>query len=132
MLRAAQCPTEQVVLVCDNAPCHVGLEEVVEEEEFRGAQLLRLGPYSAPLNPIEEVWSVVKAAMKRQLTVTNENLLLTPQDITQVEHRLHHFETAIDEAMPLVTPILCMHSAYLQPRAATLCRLSGPGRAVFE
>ena len=45
------------------------------EPEFRGAGLLRLGPYSAPLNTIEEVWSVLKAELKRRLTVTMPALL---------------------------------------------------------
>ena len=55
---------ENVVIVCDNAPVHVRLETVVEEEEFESATILRLGPYSAPLNPIEECWSVLKSHIK--------------------------------------------------------------------
>ena len=54
-------PLANVVIVCDNAPIHVSLEKVLEEEAFEGATLLRLAPYSAPLNPIEECWSVVKS-----------------------------------------------------------------------
>ena len=38
----------QDVVVCDNAPVHVSLQDVMEEEEFEGAQFLRLAPYSAP------------------------------------------------------------------------------------
>ena len=48
------------IVVCDNAPCHPALEEVMEEEELEGARLLRLGPYSAPVNPMDEVWNVLK------------------------------------------------------------------------
>ena len=42
---------EDIVVVCDNAPAHSALEEVIEEEEFAGVNILRLAPYSAPLNP---------------------------------------------------------------------------------
>ena len=45
------------------------------EQEFRGAEFLRLRPYSAPLNPIEEVWSVLKAKLKRRLAVAMPALL---------------------------------------------------------
>lgn len=40
-------------IVCDNAPCHAHLEYVFEEEQFSNATLLRLGPYSPALNPVE-------------------------------------------------------------------------------
>ena len=55
---------ENVVIVCDNAPVHVRLETVVQEEEFEGAIILRLGPNSAPLNPIEEFRIVLKSHFK--------------------------------------------------------------------
>ena len=110
MLRAAQEPYDNVLVVCDNAPCHAGLEEVFMEEEFRGAQLLRLAPYSAPLNPIEEVWSTMKADMKRQLAEAMPQLLRepTPEGLTQAEHRLRRLEATIDLSVERVTPMLCM------------------------
>ena len=110
MLRAAQEPYGNVLVVCDNAPCHSGLEDVFEEEEFRGAQLLRLAPYSAPLNPIEEVWSVMKADMKRQLAAAMPRLLRdpTPEGLTQTEHRLRHLEAVIDKSVERITPMVCM------------------------
>ena len=46
-LRQVNEPMENVVIVCDNAPVHVRLETVVQEEEFEGATILRSGPYSA-------------------------------------------------------------------------------------
>ena len=123
MLRASPCPMEELVLVCDNAPCHVGLEEVLEEAEFRGARLLRLGPYSAPLNPIEEVWSALKAEMKRRLTSTMADLLLQPTswDITQVERRMQHLESVIDAAIPTVTPMLCLNTCNHVQRHFAAC-----------
>ncbi|XP_036343375.1 uncharacterized protein LOC118752589, partial [Rhagoletis pomonella] len=44
-----------LVLVCDNTPCHAGLEQVVGSNG--SPILLRLGPYSPMLNPIENVWA---------------------------------------------------------------------------
>lgn len=54
---------ETVLLVCDNASCHARLEAGVRE--FRGLQVLRLGPYSLMLNPIENIWSKLKAGVQR-------------------------------------------------------------------
>ena len=41
---------ENLVLVCDNAPCHSHIQDVLT-----GTTLLRLAPYSPALNPIETV-----------------------------------------------------------------------------
>lgn len=110
LLRRVQEPMDRVVVVCDNAPVHAGLETVFEEEEFRGATLLRTGPYSAPLNPIEECWSVLKAEMKRRLAAEMLRLVYTPppEGLTQTEHHLRHLEGIIDASVPLVTPMLCL------------------------
>ena len=58
LLRSITESLSQIVIVCDNAPVHSNLETVLEEEEFIGATMLHLAPYSAPLNPIDECWSV--------------------------------------------------------------------------
>ena len=44
---------QDVVVVCDNAPCHNGLNSLFEDS---AAELLRLGPYSPMLNPCETLW----------------------------------------------------------------------------
>jgi transposase len=56
---------DEVVLVLDNAPCHTHVEEVFRESEFECATLLCLGPYLPMLNPIENVFSTYKSAVKR-------------------------------------------------------------------
>ena len=56
-----------VVMVVDNAPCHSNIEEVFSEEEFLGCEVLRLGPYCPMFNPIEQVWSLIKAYVKQEL-----------------------------------------------------------------
>ena len=55
MLRSCDEPRDQFAVLCDSAPVHSGLEAVCEEPEFMGVQLIRTAPYSAPLNPIEEL-----------------------------------------------------------------------------
>jgi transposase len=54
----------QVVVVLDNLGVHKG-EQVRELIEGRGCELLFLAPYSPELNPIEEVFSKVKALLRR-------------------------------------------------------------------
>ncbi|OWZ13028.1 hypothetical protein PHMEG_00013725 [Phytophthora megakarya] len=60
-------PLNNAVLVCDNSPCHINIEGVFEEEEFKAAKRLRLGPYSPMLNPIESCFSAFKSMVKRFL-----------------------------------------------------------------
>ncbi len=55
----------KVVLEIDNAPCHSGIEEILSKPEFSGNVILRLGPYSPMLNPIESIWSVLKSEVKK-------------------------------------------------------------------
>jgi transposase len=57
---------EGLVIVCDNAPCHSRLEAVTNGTTVT---LLRLGPYSPMLNPIEAIWSKVKCYTKTHLRV---------------------------------------------------------------
>ena len=54
-------------MVVDNAPCHSNIEEFFREEEFLGCEVHRLGPYSTMFNPIEQVWSLIKAYVKQEL-----------------------------------------------------------------
>ena len=59
-------------MVVDNAPCHSNIEEVFSEEEFLRCEVLRLGPYSPMFNPIEQVWSLIKAYVKQELAAKTE------------------------------------------------------------
>ena len=100
-----------IVVICDNAPVHVDSETVAEEAEFTGVTILRASPYSAPLNPIEECWSVMKSSMKRHMVETfSEMMAPSPQGTTQTEHRLHYLEAAIDQAMVTITPLICLRT----------------------
>ena len=55
-----------LVVVCDNAPCHNGLGRLFEDSP---AQLLKLGPYSPMLNPMESIWSKIKANVKTEMRI---------------------------------------------------------------
>ena len=57
---------EELVVVVDNAPCHSRIENVFVDVP---AKLLRLGPYSPMLNPIENIWSKVKTYVKTNMSV---------------------------------------------------------------
>ncbi|KAF0292848.1 hypothetical protein FJT64_009220 [Amphibalanus amphitrite] len=109
-LRHCPEPMENVVVVCDNAPAHTDLEAIQAEPEFEGVQILRTAPYSAPLNPIEECWSAMKAAMKNSMTASFQEMMTPETGISQTEHRLRYLERNIDAAMPRITPIMCMHA----------------------
>ena len=55
------------VVVCNNAPCHSKFKECVIEHP--GLIICRLGPYSPMLNPVETVWSKMKAVVKQRMRV---------------------------------------------------------------
>lgn len=108
-LRHCPQPMNRTVVVCDNAPVHNGIETVAAEEEFEGVEILRMAPYSAPLNPIEECWSAFKAAMKQSMAVTFADMLASREGLTQTEHRLRYIEEHIDRAIIAVTPMCCLN-----------------------
>ena len=62
-------------MVIDNAPCHSNIEEVFNEEEFLGCEVLRLGQYNPMFNPIEQVWPLIKAYVKQELAAKIVSIL---------------------------------------------------------
>jgi transposase len=78
-----------LVIVCDNAPCHARFEGVINNTE---ATLLHLEPYSPMLNPIENIWSKIKTYAKTHLRVPQV------RGIGVVEQRLLYLEQIIDLA----------------------------------
>ena len=86
------------------------LEEVMEEKEFAGVNILRLALYSAPLNTIEHIWSSVKATIKQEMSASFHEMMNTPPGLTQTEHRLRYLERKIDAAMAGVTPRACLRA----------------------
>ena len=110
VLRRCPEPRHELVVLCDNAPVHTSLERVTEEGEFAGVTLLRLAPYSAPLNPIEHIWSAMKAQLKQQMSTTFGEMARVTPGLTQTEHRLRYLESKIDTAMATVTPRTCLRA----------------------
>ncbi|RHY29001.1 hypothetical protein DYB32_005539 [Aphanomyces invadans] len=101
-------PRSEVLVVVDNAPAHNDLESVFAMDEFAGTTLLRLGPYSPMLNPIENCFSVFKAGVKRFFVENRDEVLVAPLYSTMAEHRrtmlLQAVEANIHEA---ATPEKC-------------------------
>ena len=58
---------EDVVLVVDNAPCHSQLEEI--KANVPGFSILRMGPNSPMLNPIENIRCKMKSYVKSKMGV---------------------------------------------------------------
>ena len=98
-----------VVLVFDNAPCHSNVEEHVLVGELITCKILRLSPYSPMLNHIENVWSVLKSRVKRELGSRMPQILASnSSSLSMKEHRLRMLEMIIYEAIPVITPELCV------------------------
>ena len=62
------------VVIMDNLPCHkvAGVAELIESA---GAFVLYLPPYSPDLNPIEMMWSKIKAYLRMVKARTVDTLL---------------------------------------------------------
>lgn len=111
MLRNVTEPLHNVIVVCDNAPVHCSLETVFQEEEFSSAELLRAAPYSAPINPIEECWSVLKSHIKRDMASRMPELLAeTPRDLSKTEFRMRVLEEVVERNINCITPRLCLRT----------------------
>jgi len=62
------------IVVMDNLPCHK-VDGVAHLIESAGAHLLYLPPYSPDLNPIEQMWSKIKAFLRMFKARTVDALL---------------------------------------------------------
>lgn len=103
---------QDIVVVLDNAPAHSRCEEIMQQEEFIGVQICRLAPYSCMLNPIEHIWSAVKADIKRRLR-ENFNVLMMGDPtgtLSETEFRLRFLENTADAALQIVTAQMCLRS----------------------
>ena len=98
-----------VVMVADNAPCPSNIEEVFSEEEFLGCEVLKLGPYSPMFNPIEQVWSLIKAHAKQELAAKIVSILAMEKrdGLSITEQRARSLTSLIEEELGRVTPEIC-------------------------
>ena len=83
--------SQNLVIVLDNAPSHRGIEDrpVYSQLTALGTKLLRLGPYSAPLNPIELIWNTIKSFIKRKVAGSLDLLTTIPEGYTQKSWRFN-------------------------------------------
>ncbi|RHY26785.1 hypothetical protein DYB32_007400 [Aphanomyces invadans] len=84
-----------------------GIEDVFVATEFGTPTVLRLGPYSLMLNPIENVFSAFKSDVKRSLRQRRQELLTLPPNTTIKAHRDSILEKMSQEDFQVVTPSLC-------------------------
>ena len=98
-----------VVMVVDNAPCPSNIEEVFSEEEFLGCEVLRLGPYSPMFNPIEQVWSLIKAYVKQELAAKIVSILAMERrdGLSITEQSARALTSLIEEELGSVTLEVC-------------------------
>ena len=52
----------------------------------------------------------MKAAMKREMAASFIEMMDTAPGLTQQEHRLRYLERKIDDAMPRITPLVCLRA----------------------
>nr|CCA20787.1 conserved hypothetical protein [Albugo laibachii Nc14]CCA23707.1 conserved hypothetical protein [Albugo laibachii Nc14] len=91
-----------------NAPCHNSVENITRDDEFAPATILKLCPYSSMLNPIENVFSAYKSAVKRFLAHNRAATRQVPPRSTIVEHHSRLSESAADLILrEVVTDKLC-------------------------
>ncbi|RHZ13198.1 hypothetical protein DYB37_009937 [Aphanomyces astaci] len=83
---------KRVVIILDNAPAHSQTEQRVQPHH--DLVLLRLGPYSPMLNPIESCFSVLKAHIKRFLAARTNLLFDRREYHTFLESRMRLLEEA--------------------------------------
>ena len=101
--------TRKVVIICDNAPCHSGLESTFARRENENYELLRLGPYSPALNPIGGIWSALKSVIKEKMRLTYSNMLngYTGRLTSKTEWRMRYLEDIAVEARSVIRPDHC-------------------------
>ncbi|KAF0734162.1 hypothetical protein Ae201684_009030 [Aphanomyces euteiches] len=100
---------KMIVIVLDNAPAHSQSElRCVPHEDMC---LLRLGPYSPMLNPIESCFSVLKASIKRFLALCTEDMFDRGNFNTYLEARMSLLEEAAVHSMTAITQPLVVREA---------------------
>ncbi|KAG3240152.1 hypothetical protein PI124_g14949 [Phytophthora idaei] len=87
---------KKVAIVLDNAPAHNQTAERLEEviAEHGDLELLRLGPYSPMINPIEGCFSVFKARVKAYLAEHTQRMFLLGAQLNMTEARMSLLEDA--------------------------------------
>ncbi|KAH7976470.1 hypothetical protein HPB52_014430 [Rhipicephalus sanguineus] len=93
-------PATEAVFLFDNAPAHRRAEQAALAASERTVK--RLPPYSPFFNPIEELFSKLKAGVKVFVTERRDDLLTTPVGISKKEHRRGLLVEAAGRSMQLI------------------------------
>ncbi|GMF59895.1 unnamed protein product [Phytophthora fragariaefolia] len=103
-------PNQKIVIVTDNAPAHSGVESLARRMlaedgvvNLHRLEILRLGPYSPMLNPIEGCWNSLKARMKKHLADRKEEMMVRGDYVTYKEHRLAIMREAVETSKGAIT-----------------------------
>ena len=102
--------TNKRYIIYDNAPCHRGVEERLADSVPEDLELVRLPPYSCPLNPIEYCFQSVKAHIKRSLS--QHGPVLPEEGQTLVAARRQLLVNLIPESLTEITHLSCLNSFY--------------------
>lgn len=92
-----------ITIVIDNAPCHRGIEDQLHSDFVGRVQILRLGPYSPQLNPIEGCFSEFKAEVKRQLSQKRAEFDCRGNDRNLTERRFRILQETANAAKDAIT-----------------------------
>lgn len=107
-----------LVIICDNAPCHSAIENAVAIHSGGRSQVLRLGPYSPMMNPVETIWAKIKTYVKGHIGVP------IVEGLNLAEQRLQYLENLVDEAKLTITGGDCarafQHSSTFHTSAVAL------------
>ncbi|KAE9310131.1 hypothetical protein PF008_g20534 [Phytophthora fragariae] len=100
----------KVVIVTDNAPSHSEVETLAREYlaadgivNLNKFVVLRLGPYSPMLNPIEGCWNSLKAKMRRFMAEKKQEFLVRGEYATFTEHRMQLMKAAVEFGKKVIT-----------------------------
>ncbi|KAH9159549.1 hypothetical protein LEN26_002284 [Aphanomyces euteiches] len=103
-----------IVIVLDNAPAHSQAElRCIPHDDMH---LLRLGPYSPMLNPIEGCFSVLKAAIKRFLGLRTDHMFDRRDFRTYLDARMNLLEEAVINSMGCISQHIVIREALLCQR----------------
>ncbi|KAF7700678.1 hypothetical protein CDIK_0883 [Cucumispora dikerogammari] len=85
------------------------IEVVLDEPKFLGNKILRLRPYSPMLNPIENIWLVIKAFVKKELTEKMQEIFNAERNEASIRaSRQILLESLIRQSLELITPFRCI------------------------
>ena len=105
---------------------HLSSLTLVSEPQYAGLSILRLCPYSAPLNPIEAIWNSAKAVLKTKHADGLKRMLddVGRGDLTLVEFRLRYLENLMAQSLDHIIPESCRNCInHVQMHVGTVIQL---------